>query len=93
MQLSAHDRPPELIICDYRLEAGENGVDTLARVRSAIQDFVPAIILTADVTAAVLSAAQAIGAPLLHKPVSPVKLRALLTQVLLRGSAGERVPA
>jgi hypothetical protein len=40
-----------------------------------------------------LSAAQAIGAPLLHKPVSPVKLRALLTQVLLRGSAGERVPA
>jgi signal transduction histidine kinase/CheY-like chemotaxis protein len=93
VQLSAHDRPPELIICDYRLEAGENGVDTLARVRSAIQDFVPAIILTADVSAVVLSAAQAIGAPLLHKPVSPVKLRALLTQVLLRGSAGERVPA
>ena len=92
-QLSAHDRPPELIICDYRLGANENGIDALARVRSAVQDFVPAIILTADVTAVVLSSAQAIGAPLLHKPVSPVKLRALLTQVLLRGSAGERVAA
>jgi len=92
-QLSAHDRPPELIVCDYRLEAGANGVDALLCIRRAVQDDVPAIILTAGTTAAALSAAQAIGVPLLQKPVSPVKLRALLAQLLLRASGEERAAA
>jgi CheY-like chemotaxis protein len=93
VQLSAHDRPPELIVCDYRLATDENGLDAIARVRAAVGDDVPAIIITADTSNAVLNAARARGTPLLHKPVSPVKLRALMTRVLARAGGGERAAA
>ncbi len=86
-QLAAHDRPPELIVCDYRL-ASEDGISAIARIRAQIGETVPAVLVTADTAASVLQAAQAAGVPLLHKPVSPVKLRALLTQLL--GSREER---
>jgi DNA-binding response OmpR family regulator len=49
---------------------------------------VPALIVTADTTAAATAAARAAQVPLLHKPTSPVKLRALVTQLLKR--AGKR---
>jgi signal transduction histidine kinase/CheY-like chemotaxis protein len=84
--LAAHDRPPELIVSDYRLAANENGVDAIERIRVALGDQVPAVLITAETAAAVKRAAAAIGVPVLHKPVSPVKLRALLAQLL---SAGE----
>ena len=78
-ELAAHDRPPELIVCDYRLAAGEDGLDAIARIRAAIGENVPAILVTADTGATALRAS---GVPVLHKPVSPVKLRALLAQLL-----------
>jgi len=40
----------------------------------------PAILITADRTAAVLDAARAMAVQILHKPVKPAALRALLTQ-------------
>jgi signal transduction histidine kinase/CheY-like chemotaxis protein len=81
-QLRAHDRPPELVVCDYQLGGGENGIDTIARIRAAVGDRVPAILVTADTTAAASRAAEQGRVPVLHKPVSPIKLRALLTQRL-----------
>ena len=42
----------------------------------------PALLVTADTTAAATAAARAAQVPLLHKPTSPIKLRALLTQLL-----------
>ena len=92
-QLSAHDRPPELILCDYRLATAENGLDVIARIRAAVGNSVPAIVITADTSNAALSAAQAVGAPLLHKPVSAVKLRALLARLLPATGGGERATA
>jgi signal transduction histidine kinase/CheY-like chemotaxis protein len=80
-QLAAHDRPPELIVCDYRL-GSEDGLEAIERVRMQIGEPVPAVLVTADTAAATLQAAQAAGVPILHKPVSPVKLRALLAQLL-----------
>jgi CheY-like chemotaxis protein len=77
--LAAHDRPPELIVCDYRLAADEDGLDAIAHIRAAVGEEVPAILVTADTGATTLRAS---GVPVLHKPVSPVKLRALLAQLL-----------
>ena len=86
-QLAAHDRPPELIVCDYRL-GSEDGISASARIRAQIGEAVPVVLVTADTAVSVLQAAQSAGIPLLHKPVSPVKLRALLTQLV--GSREER---
>jgi signal transduction histidine kinase/CheY-like chemotaxis protein len=82
-QLSVHDRPPELIVCDYRLGPSENGLETIARIRIQIGDLVPAVLVTADTAPTTMQAAQAVGVPMLHKPVSPVKLRALLAQLMV----------
>jgi CheY-like chemotaxis protein len=43
---------------------------------------VPAVLVTADTAPGTLQQARASGVPMLHKPVSPVKLRALLAQLL-----------
>ena len=85
-QLDAHDRPPELIVCDYRLAASEDGLALIGRIRAAVGDPVPALLVTADTAAAATAAARAAQVPLLHKPTSPVKLRALVTQLLKRAS-------
>jgi CheY-like chemotaxis protein len=81
-QLRAHDRPPELIVCDYRLGPSENGLETIARIRGQIGEPVPAVLVTADTAPTTMQAARAAGVPMLHKPVSPVKLRALVAQLL-----------
>ena len=84
-KLTEHDRPPELIVCDYRLRAGDTGIEAIRRIRMAVERPVPAILVTGDTTPEALRAANENGLPVLHKPVSPVKLRALLAQLL--GSA------
>ena len=86
-QLRVHDRPPELIVCDYRLADDRNGLETIARIRAHVADSVPAVLVTADTAPATLIAAQASGVPVLHKPVSPLKLRALLAQLLVARDA------
>ena len=88
----AHDRAPELIICDYWL-TNETGLDAIERVRAAIGGRVPAVLVTAETSRSVLLAAQAAGTPLLHKPVSPLKLRALLAQLLSRPDSEIRIAA
>ena len=91
-QLPAHDRLPELIICDYWL-TNETGLDAIERVRAAIGRHVPALLVTAETSRPVLLAAQAAGTPLLHKPVSPLKLRALLAQMLSHPDSEVRIAA
>ena len=46
-QLPAHDRSPELIVCDYWL-TNENGLDAIERMRAAIGGRVPAVLVTAE---------------------------------------------
>ena len=81
-QATAVAQFPALIVSDYRLGADDDGLRAIARVRALLGHDVPAVLVTADTAAATLRAAQAAGVPVLHKPVSPMKLRALLAQLL-----------
>jgi CheY-like chemotaxis protein len=81
-KLAEHDRPPELLVCDYRLASGDTGIDAIDRIRDAVKSPVPAVLITGDTGGDVLSAARAVGVPVLHKPVSPVRLRAMLAHLL-----------
>jgi signal transduction histidine kinase/CheY-like chemotaxis protein len=87
-KLTEHDRPPELIVSDHRLHAGETGIEAIRRIRSAARYPVPAVLVTGDTTPDVLRAATETGLPALHKPVSPVRLRALLSTLLPSAPAG-----
>ncbi|WP_293905121.1 hybrid sensor histidine kinase/response regulator [Phenylobacterium sp.] len=75
---------PDLIICDYRLRAGENGVEAVARVRAALGVEVPALLVTGDAAAESIREAEASGYPLLHKPLSHARLRAAVSNLIRR---------
>jgi CheY-like chemotaxis protein len=73
---------PDLIICDYRLQGGEDGVAAIQRLTAVFGADTPAILLTGDTAADRIREAQASGYPLLHKPLSHARLRAAVTSLL-----------
>ena len=78
-RLPALGLSPGLLLCDYRLAGGENGLEAIASFRAAVGEAIPAILITAESA----SLEELDGAvPVLRKPVSPVKLRALIAQLL-----------
>ena len=74
------ERP--LIIADYHLDT-ETGLDVITALREQAGKLLPAILLTADRSKAVREQTQAKDIYLLHKPVKPAALRALVTQCAL----------
>lgn len=72
---------PDLIICDYRLRASENGVEVIDRLRSEYNETIPAMLITGDTGKDRLIEAQTSGLLLLHKPVSNAKLRAAIASL------------
>jgi signal transduction histidine kinase len=79
------DRPcPDLIVSDFHLADGEAGTDAVQRIRDAVAAKVPAVFISGDTSADRLHSARANGYQLLHKPVSPMTLRAVVTRMLTR---------
>jgi signal transduction histidine kinase len=73
----AHVRP-DLLIVDYRLENGLNGVDAIAALRERFGASVPAIVVTGSTMTGHDKEAQEKDFHLLIKPVVPNKLRAMI---------------
>ncbi len=73
---------PDLIICDYRLRDGENGINVIKRLQSEYNDDIPAVLVTGDTAPDRLKEAQESGLILLHKPVANIKLRAAVGNLL-----------
>jgi CheY-like chemotaxis protein len=79
---------PDLIISDYRLRAGENGLDAIKRLRARFDDRLPAILITGDTAPDRLREAAASGCFLMHKPISNARLRAAITNLTKPDEAG-----
>jgi len=73
---------PELIICDYRLRAGETGIEVIESLRSEYNATIPAMLITGDTAPDRLAEARASGLLLLHKPVPNGKLRAAVAHLM-----------
>ena len=69
---------PELLIVDYRLESGRNGVEAIAALRARFGAAVPAIVVTGSTMSTLDKEAQDKDFHLLLKPVVPNKLRAMI---------------
>ena len=69
---------PDLLIVDYRLEEGRNGVDVITALRSRFGVSVPAILVTGSTMTGHEKDAQLHDFHLLIKPVVPNKLRAMI---------------
>lgn len=78
---------PDLILCDYRLRNGENGVELMRRLQSEYNIDIPGILLTGDTGADRLAEAQASGFTVMHKPVSSARLLAEIDDALAKTGA------
>ncbi len=77
------DLKPALIIADYRLREGKTGDAAIALVREALNENIPALIVTGDTSPERVREASGSGMLLLHKPVEPDELLSVIESFLL----------
>jgi CheY-like chemotaxis protein len=87
--LAEHQEPPDLIISDYQLPHGKTGIDIIASLRGAHGAQIPAFLMSGDTNPEPLREARANSLQLLHKPITPMALRAMFNQIL-KTSKGTR---
>jgi signal transduction histidine kinase len=85
--LSTYDCAPDLIISDYRLQDGTTGIDVIENLRRNFAFDIPAFLISGDTNPEPLQEARANGYHLLHKPVDPMTLRAMINRILKRSPA------
>ncbi len=74
-------RTPDLILTDYRLSEHDTGLDAIAKVREAVGEPIPALLITAERQPPYAAAAQ-MGVPVLSKPLKPRGLSFALSDLL-----------
>jgi CheY-like chemotaxis protein len=80
---------PNGLLVDYHLDSG-NGLEAIAALRQRLHGELPAILITADRSPRVRAEARAANIQVLHKPIKPAALRAMLAQWrVLRIAAAE----
>jgi CheY-like chemotaxis protein len=87
-KLAEHGRRPDLIISDYHLANGKVGFELIDRLRRACGAQIPAFLISGDTAPERLREASASGYYLLHKPILPITLRSVVSQ-LLKNQQGE----
>jgi signal transduction histidine kinase/integral membrane sensor domain MASE1/CheY-like chemotaxis protein len=80
-QLTERQQRPDLIISDYHLANGKTGIEAIERIDAAFGASIPTILISGDTAPERLRDAKDKGYILLHKPVDPMRLRAVLHQL------------
>jgi len=73
--------PIDLILSDWRLPGQENGADAVRAVRAVCGETTPAVLITGDTSPDVLKLAHESGFVILHKPLQPRELLALIERL------------
>ncbi|OYX42651.1 MAG: hybrid sensor histidine kinase/response regulator [Rhodobacterales bacterium 32-67-9] len=69
---------PDIILADYQLDEGDNGVEAIRTLRDAAGYDIPAIVITANRSRSLLQLGERMGFSVLTKPVQLSRLRALI---------------
>lgn len=80
---------PDLILSDYRLKQGQNGIKVIQHLRARLNSPIPSCLISGNTDPELMAAATAARLTLLHKPVRPAKLRNLLRRLLKKGQVME----
>ena len=73
---------PHLILSDYRLRAGENGLDAVRLLRDEAKSCIPACLMSGDVQSNLPNLCRDSGVHFLQKPVRPAILQNLILQLV-----------
>ncbi len=69
---------PDIILADYQLDDGDDGIEAIRALRTAAGHDIPAIVITANRSKALLQLGEKMGFSVLTKPVQLSRLRALI---------------
>ncbi|WP_207062422.1 NahK/ErcS family hybrid sensor histidine kinase/response regulator [Motiliproteus sp. SC1-56] len=75
---------PDIILADYHLGETQTGIMALEALARHWEQPVPAIVITADRTDEIQEEVATFGARLLHKPMKPAGLRAMMNTLLAK---------
>jgi signal transduction histidine kinase len=81
-QLAKLEGPPDIILVDYHLDQGQTGLAALKSLRETVGPDVPAIVMTGDRGLDTVAEVMTAGCELMHKPIKPAELRALMAHLL-----------
>ncbi len=86
-QTKCPDQRPEIILADYQLDNDENGLDTMDQLQSFFEPIppgtsIPGVLVTAQTGDALVDEVHQRGYQILHKPVKPAALRAMMTKLI-----------
>jgi CheY-like chemotaxis protein len=73
---------PDLIISDFHLQDDRTGIDAITDLGNAFGGSIPAFLVSGDMSPERLRETQATSHHLLHKPVNPMTLRAIMSRLL-----------
>ena len=79
---------PDIMLVDYHLDDGV-GLAAIKEIRWKFGGDIPAVLITADRSSEVAVAAKKAGIRILHKPLKPAALRALMAQLNVSRPAAE----
>lgn len=80
--VASADFRPEILLADFHLDFGTFGTQAIERIRAAFDPNLPAVIITADRSDEIVAAAREMNCEVLHKPIRPAELRALMQHLL-----------
>lgn len=78
----AAGQPPDLVLTDYRLDAGETGIEALRALSADLGREPAALIVSAEAAGAVRDEARGLAAAILEKPVAEHDLRRAMLAAL-----------
>lgn len=73
---------PDIILADYHLDETRTGIMALQELGELWHHPIPAVVITADRTDAVKEEIAGTHAELLHKPIKPAALRAIISKLI-----------
>ncbi|WP_271623743.1 MASE1 domain-containing protein [Bradyrhizobium sp. CCBAU 11430] len=81
VRVAQRKQRPDLIISNYHLASGKTGICAIEQINAAFGSSIPAILISGDTAAEPLRDANETGYILLHRPVDPMRLRAVLHEL------------
>ena len=87
LALVASDADYMMILTDYRLPGALNGIDLVAAMTAVAGRPLNACVVTGDLDPEIIAAATVRGIPLIHKPIHPARLRALIAHLTTSSAA------
>ncbi|NLY65470.1 MAG: response regulator, partial [Alcaligenaceae bacterium] len=82
VQASRNKRMPDLLLVDFHLTESLNGLDIIKQIAGMTDRQFSAVVITGDTSPVYLKEIEHLGYSVLHKPLHPMKIRAVIQQQL-----------